>query len=320
MGIELKNPVVVGACSMSKRLDTIKKIEAAGAGALVIKSLFEEQVQLERDKFARDLTTYDEQIAEAITFFPKLEHAGPKEHLFWVKEAKKSVKMPVIASLNAIHEDVWVEYAGRLADTGVDGLELNFYSIPLDSSLSSSDLEKQELEAFAKVRESVKIPIAVKLHPYYSNLLHVASSFDRLGANAVVLFNRFFQPDIHVEKEQERASVMWSDSRDSLVSLRWTALLYGRIKADISSSTGILTGEDALKMILAGAATVQVVSTLYKNGIPVIGRLLKDIEGWMEGKGYKTLQDFRGKVSKQNVKHPWAFERGQYIKLLLGFD
>ncbi len=320
MGIPLKNPLIVGACSLSKHIDTIKQIEAAGAGALVLKSLFEEQVQLERGTLEDELSENEELYAEAITLFPKIEHGGPKEHLYWVEQAKKAVQIPLIASLNAKSSDVWVEYAVQLANTGVDGLELNFYSLPLDPQIPSGDIEKSELEIFAKVRDAVKIPLAVKLHPYYTNLMHMAAEFDKLGANALILFNRFFQPDISVEKEQERAQLILSESSNALLPLRWAALLYGRIKAELVCSSGIMTGRDALKMILAGANAVQIVSTLYKNKLTYIGEMLAEIETWMDGKGYASFDDFRGRVSKQEVKDPWAFERGQYIKGLLGFD
>lgn len=320
MGIELKNPIIVGACSLSKQIDTIKQIEAAGAGGMVLKSLFEEQIQLEQGKLEDELTAHEELYAEAVTLFPKIEHGGPKEHLYWVAEAKKAVSMPLFGSLNAVNDEAWADYAIRMAETGVDGLELNFYSLPLDVEVSSSEIEKRELETFSKIRDAVKIPIAVKLHPYYTNMMHLVSAFDRAGADAVVMFNRLFQPDISIEKEEERARLQLSDATDSFVALRWTALLHGRIEADVVSSTGIMTGRDVIKMILAGADAVQIVSTLYKNQYTVIGEMLSEISTWMDGKGYASLANFRGKVSKQKVQDPWAFERGQYIKALLGFD
>jgi len=321
MGIELKNPIVVGACSLSKQIDTIRQIEAAGAGALVLKSLFEEQIQLERGKLEDELSEYEELYAEAVTLFPNLEHGGPQEHVYWVAEAKKAVSIPLIASVNAVSDESWADYAVKLAETGVDGLELNFYSLPLDPELTSTAIEQRELEIFAKIRKAVKIPIAVKLHPFYTNMMHVAAAFDRAGANAVVMFNRLFQPDLSIERGEEIAHLVLSSATDSAVSLRWAALLHGRLqKADIVSATGIMTGRDAIKMIMAGASAVQVVSTLYKNKVTQIGEMLAEMSTWMDGKGYKTLADFRGKASKKNVKDPWAFERGQYIKALLGFD
>ena len=320
MGIELQNPIIVGACSLSKQIDSIRQIEAAGAGALVIKSLFEEQIQLERKSFEEEATQYDELYGEAVHLFPTLPHAGPKEHLYWISETRKAVAMPLIASLNAVRPETWVEWSRRLQDTGVNGLELNFYSLPLDPDVPSSEMEKRELDTFAKVREAVKIPIAVKLHPYYTNLLAVAAGFDRLGANALVLFNRFFQPDLSLETEAERSVLTFSNAADAQLPLRWMGLLHGRLRAELVASTGILTGRDALKMVLAGATAVQVVSTLYRNRINYLGDMLSEMRTWMDGKHYSTLDEFRGKASKAKVKDPWAFERGQYIKALIGFD
>ena len=189
MGIPLANPLVVGACSLSKNVDSIKALEAAGAGGLVIKSLFEEQIQIEEEDFASKLGAHDNADPEAQSFFPKLRHGGPKEHIFWVKEARKAVKFPLFASLNCINSATWVEYAKQLADTGVNGLELNFYSPALSPDVLSGDIEKKEAEALAKVRAVVKLPIAVKLHPYYTSLMNVAASFEKAGANALILFN-----------------------------------------------------------------------------------------------------------------------------------
>jgi dihydroorotate dehydrogenase (fumarate) len=319
MGIHLKNPVVVGACSLSKRISTVKEIEEAGAGALVIKSLFEEQIQLERAELDEEVSKYDDLYAESTTVFPRFEH-GPKEHLYWIKQARDAVSIPLIASLNAVTPEVWVEYAKKLADTGVDGLELNFYSMPMDPQQSAGDIEMQEMETFSRVREAVKLPIAVKIHPYYTNLTHVVSNFDRLGADAVVLFNKLLQPDIDTGQEKELSPLMLSESVDGLLTLRWTALLSGLLEADLISSTGISTGNDAVKMLLAGAKAVQVVSSIYRYKVPYIKKILGEIGSWMESKGYETLDHFRGKVSKEAVKDPWAFERGQYIKALLGYD
>lgn len=320
MGIPLESPIIVGACSLSRRLDTIRQIEAAGAGALVIKSLFEEQVALERGKMEDLLSQYDELYAEAVNLFPKTSPSGAKEHLYWVKEARRAVKIPLIASLNALSDDVWVEYARQLAESGVNGLELNFYSLSLDEKANSSDLEKKELETFHKIRQAVRLPLSVKLHPYYTNLMRTAKSFDEAGANALVLFNRLFQPDIDIEKETERTRLTLSDSRDSMLSLRWIALLHGAIKAELIASTGIMNGNDVVRMILAGANSVQVVSTLYKNKLTQIGKMIEEIETWMAGKNYASLDEFRGHASKKTAKNPWAYERGQYIKALLGFD
>ena len=237
-----------------------------------------------------------------------------------ISSLREAMSIPLIASLNATEGKVWVEYAKKLAETGVDGLELNFYSLPLDAAVESGEIEKKELEIFSRVKEAVDLPVAVKLHPYYTNILKMATEFDRRGANAIVVFNRLFQPDINVEDESEHTILRFSQSGDSAVALRWTALLFGRIRADIVSNTGIMTGEDVIKMLLAGASSVQLVSTLYQNGIGYINGMLTDLREWMDDKNYKSLSDFRGKVSKSKTHDPWSFERAQYIKALLGFD
>ncbi len=320
MGIELKNPFIVGACSLSRQIDSIKEIEAAGAGGLVIKSLFEEQVQLENADLDEALSQYDDMYAEAVNLFPDVSHAGPKEHLYWVSEARKATDLPLIGSLNAVNEDVWVDYARQLAETGVDALELNFYSLPLDPNLAGGDIEKRELEIFSKIREAVKIPLAVKLHPFYTNVMNVVAEFESRGANSVVLFNRLFQPDLNLQTGEERKRLVLSDARDGLNTLRWTALLHGRSEVDLVASTGIVSGLDAAKMVMAGATAVQVVSALYANRISFLADMIEQFSGWMDEKGHTNLADFRGIASKQNVKDPWAYERGQYIKALLGFD
>jgi len=242
MGIELKNPFVVGACSLSKQVDTIRQLEAAGAGALVIKSLFEEQIQLENAAWQEKLSEHDDLYAEAVNLFPKLPHAGPKEHLHWIAETRKAVELPLIASLNAVHDETWVEYARKLAETGVQGLELNFYSLPLDPAISGAEIEKRELDAFAKVRAAVKIPLAVKLHPYYTNVLQVATAFDRAGANAIILFNRLFQPDISIEAEAERGALTLTHKEIVTMNFQdWRRLVHPRFAAIHRSGLGELT-------------------------------------------------------------------------------
>ena len=320
MGIELKSPIIVGACSLSRQIDTIKEIESAGAGALVVKSLFEEAIQLERGQLEAQLEQYDAMYSEAISMFPSVEHGGPTEHLYWIEKARKTTKIPLIASLNCLNNDVWVDYAGKLCDTGVDGLELNFYSPPIDPEISADGIEKRELETFAEVREAVKIPIAVKLHPNYTNMMRVAMAFDKAGADALVLFNRLFQPDLDIKQEAEVKKLHLSSPSASLESLRWMGLLHGKVKGDLVASGGVFQGEDVVKMLLAGATAVQVVSTVYRNKIPHVKKMNQDLRKWMKGKGYESLEGFRGKVSKRDLKDAWAHERGQYIKALLGFD
>jgi len=320
MGIELANPVVVGACSLSKNVDSIRKLEDAGAGALVIKSLFEEQIQIERRNLDDELGQHDDMFAEAVSLFPAVEHGGPKEFIFWLKEARKAVKMPLIASLNAVETDTWVEWAKQLADTGVDGLELNFYSPPLDIAATAADIEEAELEVLSSVVEAVKLPVSVKLHPHYTSLMNVASRFTDAGAKALVLFNRLFEPDIDVEAEAQRIAPGLSRPGDTLAAVRWIALLAGRVETGLVGSGGIGSGRDAAKMILAGASAVQVVSTLYRHGMDGLGGIIGELGAWMDERGHADIASFRGKLAQERLSDPWHYTRGQYIKGILGFD
>jgi dihydroorotate dehydrogenase (fumarate) len=320
MGIPLANPIIVGSCSLSKKVDAVKRLEDAGAGGLVIKSLFEEQIQLEASEFDGAHGTMEGLFAEALSLFPKLDHAGPKEHVFWVGQMRKAVKMPLFASLNCVNLATWGEYAKQLQDTGVDGLELNFYSPPLDAAVRGSEIEKRELDTFAQVRSAVKLPIAVKLHPQYTSLMNVVAGFQAAGANGFVLFNKLFQPDIDIDTESKRASADFSVPQEALVSLRWTALLSESVRADIASGTGIGTGRDVAKMILAGAKAVQIAGALYRHGPSHIKVMLDDLSTWMDAHGYARLDGFRGKLAKRTTADAWSFERGQYIKAVVGFD
>jgi dihydroorotate dehydrogenase (fumarate) len=320
LGMSLRSPIVVGACSLSKRIETIRAIEDSGAGALVVKSLFEEQIQLERNEFDFNATRYDNVFQEAVSLFPRMSHAGAREHIFWLKKAKKEVSIPLIASLNCVSAEMWVEYAVELAEAGVDALELNFYSPVMDSSVSSGDIEKSEIEVVARICDAVRVPVSVKLHSHYTNLAHVVSQMENVGAKGFVLFNRFFQPDINVQKMERQALVHLSHPGDIFQALRWSALLHDKLKANIAASGGVETGQDAVKLLLAGANVVQVVSSLYRNGPQHISKLNDDIVHWMRDHQFQNVDDFRGILGKRRSEDAWSFERGQYIKSVLGFD
>jgi Dihydroorotate dehydrogenase len=320
MGISLANPLVVGACSLSKNVDSIKALEAAGAGGLVIKSLFEEQIQIEEDDFNSKLVAHDNADSEAQSFFPQLRHGGPKEHVFWVRETRKAVKFPLFASLNCINSSSWVEYAKQLADTGVNGLELNFYSPSLSPDVKSGDIEKKEADLVAQVRAAVKLPIAIKLHPYYTSLMNVVANFEKAGAGALILFNRLFEPDIDVDAVAKRAAFRPSESHDSLVSLRWIALLGKRVKADLVGSTGVNSGKDIARLILAGANSVQAVSALLKGQGAAVRKILGELDAWMTEHQFANLAAFRGKLAGSKDSDVWSYERGQYIKAIVGID
>jgi dihydroorotate dehydrogenase (fumarate) len=317
MGLELKNPVVVGANNLVTSVDSLKQMEEAGAAAVVFKSLFEEQIQLEAAQMDDEMGEYAERHAEVTSLFPTLEHAGPREHLMNVQKAREALSIPLIASLNAIYDETWLEYAKLLEDKGVDGLELNFYSVTRDPGVSGEEIISKQIEILKKVKSSISIPVSVKLSPFYANPLNVIDRMDKTGVDAFVLFNRLFQNEIDLENEKFVVDFPLSEQHENKLPLRYAGLLYGQIKASIVSNTGIQQGSDVLKMILAGADAVQVVGSLYQNKVGHIGKMLKDIEARMESKGYKALKDFRGKLSNQEVNDPFVYKRAQYVDLLL---
>ncbi|NLE99383.1 MAG: dihydroorotate dehydrogenase-like protein [Anaerolineales bacterium] len=320
MGLELAHPIIAGASPLTADMRSIKRLEEAGASAIVIRSLFEEQIQLERIQLDEDLTEYNGLSPEIVTAFPRLKHAGPEEHLMWVRKAKESVGIPVIASLNAVSHDTWVEYASLLQQTGADAVELNFYATPSDASLASGALEDEQIAILHDIRQTVSIPISAKLSPFYTNPLHIISRMDAEGVNGFVLFNRFFQPDIDVAQEQPAYPLNLSHGGEYGMSLRFTGLLAGAISGDICASTGIFSGEDVAKLILAGAACVQVVSALLRNRVSHLQTMVAGLQAWMDAKGYAALGDFRAKLSRERSSDPWAYTRAQYVRTLMKPD
>jgi dihydroorotate dehydrogenase (fumarate) len=320
LGLDLKNPVILGASNLVTKIDNLKRAEEAGAAAIVYKSLFEEQIQLESAQLDDQLEEYNERNAEMVKLFPSIEHAGPEEHLVNLRKVKETLGIPVIASLNAIYTESWIDYAQQLEQTGVDALEFNFFYIPRDTQTDGRDVNNQQLEIIKAVKPKVRLPISIKVSPFYANPLNVVSQMDKLGVDGFVLFNRLFQPDIDIDKEQHFSPFNLSSPEDNKLSLRFAGMLYGTIGASICSNTGVFSGADVVKMILAGADCVQVVSTVYKNKIEYISTILKDLQTWMESKNYKNLAAFRGKLSQKNTNDPFVYKRAQYIDLLLKSD
>ncbi len=317
MGIKLKNPLILGASNLVTKPETVKHIEEAGIGAIVYRSLFEEQIQLENLQMDEDLSEYENRNAEMTKLFPGLEHGGPKEHLYNVEKLKQSVNVPVFASLNAIYEPSWVEYARELEKTGVDGLEINLYAVPGYFEVSGQSLEEKQVQIVKAVKKAVNIPVSVKISLFYTNPLNFIKKIDEAGADAYVLFNRFFQPEIDIEKEEYYYPWELSNPKDHMVSLRFAGLLHGNVEGSICASRGIYDANDVIKMILAGADAVQMVSTIYRNHPSVVSDILMDLNRWMDDKGYKTLSDFRGKLSRKNQKDPFAYQRAQYVDILM---
>jgi len=317
LGIQLKNPVIAAASSLTSRLETVRQLENAGIGAIVINSLFEEEIQLERMAFEEERTAFDYSYAEMITIFPEIEHGGPKEHLLYVRRVKENVSIPVIASLNCVNSETWVDYAIRLAETGVDALELNFYATPVDLDKDGAAILSEQLVVLRAVKEAVTLPISAKLSLFYSNPLNVVSRMEAEGVAGCVLFNNFFQPEIDIETEQLRFPLRLSHPGEYGPSLRFAGLLFGNTPVDICCNTGIVNGEDVVKLILAGASCVAVASTLYRHPVSYVQEILGTITDWMDARGYAKLNDFRGKLSHKNLNDPWAYTRAQYVKMLL---
>jgi dihydroorotate dehydrogenase (fumarate) len=318
MGVPLKNPVIVAASSISNYVDKVKKAEETGAAALVIRSLFEEQIHHDEMTMA-DFLERAANISPEIqsSFYPPVEHGGPREHLMWVEKTRRAVNMPIFASLNAVSPGAWTSYAKQLEETGIAGLEINYYIVATDPDVPGSDLEKALLDIVGAVVNEVSIPVSVKLSPYYTSTPHVVRELERRGAKAVVMFNRFLQPDIDVDDEAITNEMAYSTPQEMKVPLRWVALLYGRTGLDLALNTGVHSGRDIAKALLAGASVVQVASACLQNGLPYISTMLLDLQGWMEEKGYESLDDFRGKVSQKNVPDAFGFERAQYMQLLM---
>ena len=317
MGIRLASPIVVAACPVSNSVDRVRMAEQAGAGALVIRSLFEEQIQFDALRMEERLASVAESSAEALSSFPSLRHGQAKEHLMWVEKTRAAVRLPLIASLNAASPGSWARFARELAGTGVDGIELNIYTVAADPARDGSSLERELIEIVQAVRTEVQLPLAVKLSPFYTSVSHVAQRVDRTGVQALVLFNRFLQPTIDPVTQATDTEMPLSTPAEIRLPLRWIALLYGRVQAQMALSTGVHSGLDAARGILAGAQVVQTASALLLQGIPFLSMMLRELEGWMGEKGYQRLDDFRGRLSQKESLDPFAYERAQYVRLLM---
>lgn len=320
MGLKLKNPIIVGACSLSADINQLKRLEQAGAAAIVYKTLFEEQIHLESVQMEDELGSYAEMNAEMVSLFPKLQHAGAEVHLVNFRKAKESLSIPLIASLNCLEDETWTEYARLLEKAGADALELNFFYVPKEFEAEGHGIEEHQVEILRMVKSKVTIPVSVKLSSFYSNPLHTISKMDKAGASGVVIFNKLFEPEISTEDIRHIAPFNLSHEGDYRLALRYAGLLHKQVKASVCANTGIYNGNDVVKMLLAGADCVQVVSTLYKHKPEYIATMLSDIENWMDAKGFTNISGFRGKLSRTSVKDPFIYKRAQYIDLLLGSE
>jgi len=317
LGLKLKNPIIAGASNLSASIEKVKAMEKAGVAAIVYKSLFEEQINLESAELDEELEAYNERHAEMIKIHPDIKHAGPKEHLMHLKKVKENTTIPVIASLNAIYEETWIEYAKMIEETGVDALEINLYHVPKKFEITSKEAEENQLKIVKSIKKAVKIPLSVKISPFYSNPLNFIQQLDHLKVDGIILFNRLFEPEIDIKEEKHIFPFNLSNKGDYRLALRYAGLLHGQINADVAAASGIFDGQEVVKLLLAGADTVQVVSTLYKNKIEHATHMIHQIKSWMDEKGYEKIDDFKGKLARKNTKDPFAYQRAQYVDALL---
>lgn len=321
MGLRLRSPLIPSSCQqLSDTLDSLKKMEDAGAGAVVLYSLFEEQLRYESREFENQIGRNTDSFPEALNFFPELGEflQGPQEYLHYIGKAKQAVKIPVIASLNGASLGGWNEFSREIEQAGADALELNIYSLPADFSLSSEQIERDTVEILKAVKSNVKIPVAVKLSPFYTHMAQMAKKLSDAGADGLVLFNRFYQPDIDVEALEVKSNVILSGSDAIRLPLRWIAILYGRIPASLAATSGIHGARDVAKMLLAGADVTMVCSVLLRRGISYLEVIQKELTEWMTQHGYESVSQMQGLLSQEKCEDPSAFERAQYLRVLHG--
>ena len=321
MGFDLKNPIVPSASPLMEDVDKVRQMEDAGASAVVMDSLFEEQIKFESAELNYFLESGTEAFPESLTYFPTMDnfYMGPEIYLERVRKLKKTVGIPVFASLNGTDAGEWIKYAKLIEEAGADGIELNIYFLETSFSVESGSVEKRYLEILKAVKSSVKIPVAVKLSPFFSAMATMAKQLSDAGADALVLFNRFYQPDFDLEKLEVVPSLVLSNPLEMRLPLRWVAILYGHIESSIAFSRGIYSHEDVIKAIMAGADVIQMTSVLLKEGIGKIKIILKNLEVWMEEYSYESISDMKGSLSQKNCPDPSAFERANYMKMLKSY-
>jgi dihydroorotate dehydrogenase (fumarate) len=321
LGLELKNPLVASASPLSESVGNIRIMEEAGIAAVVLQSLFEEQITLESQVLDSALSAGTESFAESLSYFPDFKNykLGPDAYLEHIRQAKEAVRIPVIASLNGSSKGGWVEYARKIEQAGADALELNVYYLPTDVEMSCGEVETRYCELVAEVRAAVRIPLAVKLGHYFSSIPNIARRLDEAGANGLVLFNRFYQADFDLENLEVVPHLSLSQPFELLLRTHWVATLYGRVKADLAITGGVHSGMDVLKSMMAGAKAAMMTSALLRHGIHHAERLRRELLQWMEEHEYESIRQMQGSMSRKAVAHPEAFERANYMKVLGSF-
>lgn len=318
MGLRLKNPLIIAASPLTRDIEMLAKLEAAGAAAVVLYSLFEEQIESEARRLFYYTATTQDTNAEALSYFPETTAyvREPDDYIAHIRRAKERLNIPVIASLNGISRGGWINYARMMQEAGADGLELNVYLLPTNPGVTGQEIESVYLDILAAVKEQVSIPVAVKLHPFFSSLCNFALKLDKMSADGLVLFNRFYQPDINLEKLEVEPRISLSTPGSMLLSVRWISILYGRVTASMAVTGGVHTAEDALKCLLAGSDAIQLCATLLLHGPGQVTKILQGIESWLVEKEYESLAQMKGSMSHAAIAEPAAFERANYIKAL----
>jgi dihydroorotate dehydrogenase (fumarate) len=321
LGLELKNPLVASASPLSRKIDRAKKLEEAGIGAIVMYSLFEEQIIHESLELDHYLNRGSDSFAEALSYLPDggLYGITPEKYLNQVAGLKKAVKIPVIGSLNGVSTGGWTDYARRIEEAGADALELNMYYIPTDLEMTSSDIEDTQVELVAEVKSAIKIPLAVKISPFVTSIPNFTKRLAEAGADGLVLFNRFYQPDFDLDELEILHSLDLSTSSELRLPLRWISILHGKLNVDFALTSGVHTYTDVLKAMMAGAKVAMMASNLLHHGEQAVGPILSELEAWMREREYESIKQMQGSMSQKSVREPAAFERANYMKVLNSF-
>lgn len=321
MGLSLQNPLVPSASPLSRELSSLRQLEDAGASAVVLYSLFEEQITHEQLELEHYRSYGAESYAEALSFFPEASefHRGPDEYLEHIRQAKAALSIPIIGSLNASSPGGWTRFAKLIEDAGADGLELNVYFLPTDATTGVLDVERTYTDIVGEVAASVKFPVAVKMHPYFTSIPEMARRLDQAGAKGLALFNRFYQPDIDPEKLEVEPNLQLSTPYDARLPLRWLGILYSQVRCDLAATSGVHSGRDAVKLMMAGASVVHLCSALLKYGIYHLRRVREEMTAWMEENEYSSVGTLIGSMSQRHCPDPAAFERANYIKTLQSY-
>lgn len=320
LGLKLRSPIVVSASTLSKDLDNILMMEDAGAGAVVMFSMFEEQIRREEQRYLNIIKATTNVFAEASDYFPGIDeyYVATSQYIETLRLAKERLKIPIIGSLNGITPEGWINYAKQLEQAGADALEINIFYIPADIRLTGVEVEKRYLDIIRMVKQTVKIPLAVKLNPYFSAMGQTALNMQEAGAAGLVLFNRFYQPDYDIQSLQVVHDLQYSNASEIRLPLLWIAILSGQIKVSLAATTGVQTAVEVIKYLLAGADVAMTASALYKKGIPYIKTMERELHQWMDKMGFESLDAFRGSMNQVNISDPTAYERANYIKILEG--